>query len=220
MDLTQQSKQHVDQVASDTVDLLDTVAAAAQNAIRDGAKLGTAALDSVNALTGSAAVQRFGQINQENLECDQILAREPAIARVAVLDEESMTQVYRICRTTPITGVSNLASYRAPVGRLASLPVGTEFAVPNGDLDDITERALLRPSQVADEWDSLDTTVEWDDFGPFSVGVNRLATTHPQPFDKYLYVGTTRAATYLGWTCGSALPDKIQSLRSMFVAKW
>lgn len=169
MDLTQQSKQHVEQVARDALDQFDKVATAAQTAIRNAPNLGTDALAAVNTLTGGAAVQRLGQINQENLESYQILAREPAIARVAVLDEEGRQRVYYICRTTPITGVSNLASYRAPVGRLASLPVGTEFSLPNGDVVEVVERAQLRPSHLAEGWDSRDTIIEADDLGPFTI---------------------------------------------------
>jgi superfamily I DNA and RNA helicase len=55
----------------------------------------------------------------------------------------------------------------------------------------------------------------------FFVGVDTLATMKPDLFDKYLYVGTTRAATYLGLTCtGSALPHKIEPLRGSFIADW
>lgn len=169
MDLTQQSKQHVEQVARDALDQFDKVATAAQAAIHNAPNLGTDALAAVNTLTGGAAVQRLGQINQENLESYQVLAREPAIARVAVLDEEGRQRVYYICRTTPITGVSNLASYRAPVGRLASLPVGTEFSLPNGDVVEVVERAQLRPSHLTEGWDSRDTIIEADDLGPFTI---------------------------------------------------
>jgi superfamily I DNA/RNA helicase len=54
----------------------------------------------------------------------------------------------------------------------------------------------------------------------FFIGIDRLARLHPQLFDKYLYVGTTRAATYLGVTCDHALPPAISTLRPMFVADW
>ena len=39
-------------------------------------------------------------------------------------------------------------------------------------------------------------------------------------FDKYLYVGTTRAANYLGVTCEGALPTAIESLRTHFGQDW
>lgn len=54
----------------------------------------------------------------------------------------------------------------------------------------------------------------------FFVGIDRLATSLPDLFDKYLYVGATRAATYLGISCERELPREISSLRSHFGDDW
>lgn len=54
----------------------------------------------------------------------------------------------------------------------------------------------------------------------FFVGIDELARQHPDLFDKYLYVGATRAATYLGFSCDSYLPEKVDSLRSLFGSDW
>jgi hypothetical protein len=54
----------------------------------------------------------------------------------------------------------------------------------------------------------------------FFVGIDQLATLHPALFDKYLYVGITRAATYLGVTCNGTLPTAIESLRAHFGKDW
>jgi DNA helicase IV len=55
----------------------------------------------------------------------------------------------------------------------------------------------------------------------FFVSIDELAARQPELFDKYLYVGTTRAATYLGITCATAeLPDRIAPLESAFVDSW
>jgi DNA helicase IV len=54
----------------------------------------------------------------------------------------------------------------------------------------------------------------------FFVGVDSLAEKHPTLFDKYLYVGATRAATYLGLTCNQRLPRVIESLRPQFTSDW
>ncbi len=54
----------------------------------------------------------------------------------------------------------------------------------------------------------------------FFVGVDGLAEKHPSLFDKYLYVGATRAATYLGLTCNQKLPNVIESLRPQFTTDW
>jgi DNA polymerase III delta prime subunit len=51
----------------------------------------------------------------------------------------------------------------------------------------------------------------------FFVGVDDLAERHPDLFDKCLYVGTTRAATYLGLTChGATLPEKLSQTEMLF----
>jgi DNA helicase IV len=54
----------------------------------------------------------------------------------------------------------------------------------------------------------------------FFIAIDRLAVLQPELFDKYLYVGTTRAATYLGITCEDTLPPVIETLRPMFAADW
>lgn len=50
----------------------------------------------------------------------------------------------------------------------------------------------------------------------FFVGVDALATRMPDLFDRFLYVGVTRAATYLGITCEGSLPPRLESLRDQF----
>jgi hypothetical protein len=54
----------------------------------------------------------------------------------------------------------------------------------------------------------------------FFSGVDRLAEKKPELFDRYLYVGATRAATYLGVVCYQGLPVKLQPLLPEFVDKW
>jgi DNA helicase IV len=54
----------------------------------------------------------------------------------------------------------------------------------------------------------------------FFVGVDRLTAEQPELFDKYLYVGTTRAATYLGVTCEAVLPASLERMRPMFAQRW
>ena len=54
----------------------------------------------------------------------------------------------------------------------------------------------------------------------FFVAIDRLASSRPDLFDKYLYVGTTRAATYLGITCEGVLPTGIEDLRPHFCEGW
>ena len=54
----------------------------------------------------------------------------------------------------------------------------------------------------------------------FFVGLDKLAEIYPDLFDKYLYVGATRAATYLGITCERNLPARMVELQELFVPDW
>ena len=50
----------------------------------------------------------------------------------------------------------------------------------------------------------------------FFVGIDALAERLPDLFQKYLYVGITRAATFLGITCDRELPQSLDFLRPLF----
>ncbi|UUZ52273.1 ATP-binding domain-containing protein [Massilia sp. H-1] len=54
----------------------------------------------------------------------------------------------------------------------------------------------------------------------FFAGVDRLAEKKPELFDRYLYVGATRAATYLGLVCYQEIPNKLRPLLPEFVEDW
>ena len=54
----------------------------------------------------------------------------------------------------------------------------------------------------------------------FFLGIDMLAERAPALFDRYLYVGTTRAATYLGVHCEGDLPHVLQSLEPQFCSNW
>jgi hypothetical protein len=50
----------------------------------------------------------------------------------------------------------------------------------------------------------------------FFCGIDSLAAREPELFDKYLYVGVTRSAMYLGLSCESVLPVRLEGLRTHF----
>ena len=56
--------------------------------------------------------------------------------------------------------------------------------------------------------------------GVLFVAIDRLAASQPDLFDRYLYVGATRAATYLGVTSEGELPSKLSSLAGQFCGDW
>ena len=177
MELKQESRQHIEHVADEALTQFENIATAAKDKLRDGRTLGADALASVNTMTSGSAIQKLDQINQANRESYEVLAAEPAIARVVVVDEKGEQRTYYICRTSPVSGFPNLASYRAPVGRLASLAIGAEFTLPNGTVVEVLERAQLRPTALADGWDSRDTVVEAEHFGPLTIESLRALLT-------------------------------------------
>ena len=169
MGLSPDSKQHVDQVATESLHMLENVAKRAANDLQSKG-VDFSAVAAVSTLTAALAMNRLGEINHANLESSQILAREPAIARVVVMDAEGQESVYYICRAAPVSGVPGLlASYKAPVGRLASLPVGEDFVLPGGKRVEIVERTRLRPTWLTDGWDSRDSIYETNDDGPLTI---------------------------------------------------
>ena len=55
----------------------------------------------------------------------------------------------------------------------------------------------------------------------FFVDIDKLELIAPDLYIQYLYVGATRAASYLGITCSTAnLPTKIEHLKDLFVQSW
>lgn len=175
--LNDESRKHIEQIAGEALVQLESIAETAKSKLHDGRALGSDVLASINTMTSNSAIQRLDQISQANRESYQVLVAEPAIARVVVVDEEGEEKTYYICRTAPVSGFPNLASYRAPVGRLASLAIGAEFTLPNGTVVEILERTQLRPNALADGWDSRDTVVEAEDFGPFTIESLRALLT-------------------------------------------
>ena len=50
----------------------------------------------------------------------------------------------------------------------------------------------------------------------FFVGIDRPAEHMPDLFHRFLYVGVTRAATYLGVACEGVLPPPLGQIRQHF----
>lgn len=169
--LNHESMEYIKQVADEALTQLERIAKTAKSKLHEGRTLGPDALANINMMNFGLAIQQLDQISRAIRESYQVLATEPAIARVVVIDEKGEKTTYYICRTAPVSGLTNLilASYRAPVGRLASLEIDEDFTLPNGTVVKVLERAQLRPNELADGWDSRDTVVEAEDFGPFTI---------------------------------------------------
>jgi hypothetical protein len=55
----------------------------------------------------------------------------------------------------------------------------------------------------------------------FFVDIDELAKSQPELFERYIYVGATRAATFLGLTCaGDNLPELLEPVSGLFETEW
>ncbi|WAS54211.1 ATP-binding domain-containing protein [Burkholderia ambifaria] len=165
----EQDKDDYGVLAGEVLNQFEKIADAAKARLGERRELGATAFANVNTMTSAAAMQRLDYISQSNRESDHTLVAEPAIARVVTRELDATTSTFYICRTTPVPGIPNLASYRAPVGRLASLPVGAEFELPNGKLVEIVERAQFTPIFPQERWDSLNTVIDSEQGGLHSI---------------------------------------------------
>lgn len=163
------NKKYVVKLSRDTLDTFKNVASRAETELREHRTMGASSLASVNTMTDDATVRNLENISLENERNLRTLSEEPAIARVVVSDENDKKQTYYICRAVPITGAGKLAGYSSKFGRVASLPVGSEFTLPNGKVVDVVERAILRPLHQSNGWDSRDSVLEDEKFGVFTV---------------------------------------------------
>lgn len=169
MDIAQDTKQHIDLIADETLVQFEKVATRAQSELGAASVLGSSSLANVNTLTATSALQHLELINQQNKDSYRRLAVEPAVARITVADESGLRRTYYVCRAGQGIPDLGLVSYRAPVGRLASLPVGSEFSLPNGNVVEVLERSQLRPFVSDENWDSRDTVVQGEHFGPVTI---------------------------------------------------
>lgn len=175
--LTDDSQKQIELVADEALTQLDNIATIAKSKLDDTQILGSGAFASMNTLTSGGAVDTLNRINSENKQSYRILTREPAIARVVVSNESDDKKIYYICRTSPVSGFTNLASYRAPIGRLASLEIGSEFRLPNGQIVEVLEKTHLYPTESNDVWDSKNSIIESESFGPLTIESLRALLT-------------------------------------------
>ena len=168
MDKTKQSI-NLEVFATETLDQFEEVSYEAKKALKDGSVSAANVFASVNTMTDTSAILRYEQTINETRKSYEMLVNEPAIARVVVADGEGETKTYYICRTAAPSGIKNCASYHAPIGRMASLPIGSEYTLPNGTTLEILEQAKLRPVVDHGHWDSRDTIIESESFGPVTI---------------------------------------------------
>lgn len=158
-------------VAADTLAAFVTIADAA------AARLGRRApvADSfavINRLTNVEALRNLGEGRDEQLEGDQRLCDEPAIARLVIADEDGNQETLYISRGASVTCDVSLSSSLGAKGRLASLPVGEGDVVrlPGGDkYFEVIERAVFKPVNRQGGWDAFNAVVQLKAGGPVTI---------------------------------------------------
>ncbi|MDP2834004.1 MAG: ATP-binding domain-containing protein [Pseudomonadota bacterium] len=169
MDHKQETTQRIEHIADDTLKQFERVADAARSALRSDHVVGLGTLANVNTFTSTAAMVRLDRINQENRDSASKLADEPAIARVAFVDESGKIKRYYFCRADQGMANMDVISYLAPIGRMASLSVGDEFRLPGGSIVEVIESAKFRPFQAKQGWDSRDSIIEVEEGRPLTI---------------------------------------------------
>jgi len=163
------------QIAERSLDFFKDAAGAAREALAEDRRPGASVFAVINTLTADKAMQNLESLNETRLRELRVLSVEPAIARIVAEDERGTQKTYFISRATPHRSPrdgSAAASYRAPIGRLAALPVGADMDVKTsvGVVNlQIVERALLRPTHTDGEWDSINSAVHGQGYGPLTI---------------------------------------------------
>lgn len=174
MKLSLKMKSYVETLAADTLNTLKEISSAAKQNLHVPSTTASGVFANINTLTSARAVLQHDNITRASREANEILSHEPAIARVIIEDDKGKRKTIYICRTSPIGALEQLVSYRAPLGRLASLPIGDGIEVPNGRYYKLLEKALLRPNEAKGEWDSENTILSTTEINTLTIESLRL----------------------------------------------
>jgi hypothetical protein len=168
-------KDQLANIAENTLSFFNETVARAQALLDENHVIGASTLASVNTLNAGLAIQNLSSISDEIKRELRHLCAEPAIARLVLRDESDKEEIYFISRTgspPAARGRGIVASYRSPIGRLASLPVGADQQIrtPTGVRSfELVERAALHPALTGAEWDSINTVLQNLNYGPLTV---------------------------------------------------
>ena len=176
MAISKENQDRIEVIADESLGTFSKVAESAESHLASASTTSASgALAAPNTWTSTKAVNNIEHIKQANIEGCNILIREPAIARVVVIDENGDKTTYYICRAAPVLiddAKIKLASYRAPVGHLATLPVGEEYTLQLGDQSisvEVMESASFHPILAGQEWDSHNSVLKGHAYGPLTI---------------------------------------------------
>ena len=163
MDSDSNTRRYIEELARDALQRFDEIAASASHELRGRVRHRSGVLVYPN----PQGEEEVANATHAVSEAARQLQREPAIARV-IIDDNGRQSVWYICRAAP-PSIGGVASYRSPIGRMASLQVGSEFKLRGGATAVILEQTRFRPSKGPAGWDSAPTVVTTEQIGPITV---------------------------------------------------
>lgn len=172
---TEEQRKDISRVASEALSVFETIASTAEKHLSEPYSTSAQSLASYNAFTSGTAAKSLSAIDRARRQSLETLLSEHAIARVTVLQEDGTSLVYYICRQTAEIipdSPHKLAGRNTPAGRLASLDVGDDYELrtPVGIQSvQIVEKALLHAVSNQNGWDSRDSILTTDGYGPVTV---------------------------------------------------
>ena len=187
---TRDPDQHIRPVAEESLKTFEDVAKAARESLADAASgSGPTSFASMNTFTATEALKNRKQVNEANLEGYRVLSREPAIARVVVVDENGRKITYYFSRAAAASIPDKklkFASYRAPIGRLAELDIGDKHKIRRDGQTlsvEIAEHARFQPTLTNQQWDARNAVLEGENYGPLTVESFRAILSNAEEID-------------------------------------
>lgn len=148
-------QERIETVAHETLQSFEDISSRAQTELAAAQDRNEPTQIANNSFTNSNADRNLQRRRADILDEYRNLSREPCIARVSVESEDGTRKTYYFCRKGTLSGLQiSLVSLLAPVGRLASLPVGEEYDLPNGQSVTVLENVRLSPKIANQEWDT------------------------------------------------------------------
>lgn len=185
-------EQHLTDLARDTLETFSRIESVAKEKMESTKDVNSTAFAHTNTFTGTETNQTLDRINREAREGYSQLTREPAIARLILEDENANQKTVYVARKyqVPLGDHGLLASYNAPMGRLASLPIG-DAAEVNGVEYTVVEACKLYPALLESGWDSKDSKFDHEELGQQSISslralLRKIDSTAADDFDAML----------------------------------
>jgi len=115
-------------------------------------------LASINQATAEKTAADMRQMNDDRVSDSQKLRREPAIARLVIVDEDDNHQILYISSAGTVNPVPfPFCSYMSPKGQLAPLDIGDfrKIQLPSGMQSfEVREKLTFKPIALAEGWDA------------------------------------------------------------------